>query len=129
MLVLKKLVARARELRQRQSRAETEAWEIVRNRRLAGAKFRRQFPIERYVADFACIEARLIVEIDGRSHDSPDQQAHDYGRTTCLQRLGWRVMRIRDDDVLSDPGRVAGRILRELTTPSPLTPLPEGEGK
>jgi very-short-patch-repair endonuclease len=52
MIVSRKLVARARELRQRQSRTEAEVWEIVRNRRLGGAKFRRQLPIERYVADF-----------------------------------------------------------------------------
>ncbi len=82
---------RARGMRKEQSRAERAVWELVRDRRL-GAKFRRQVPIDRYIADFACIDAKLIVEIDGMSHDVAEQRDYDAVRTSRLNELGWRVL-------------------------------------
>lgn len=92
---------RARGMRKQPSQAERAVWEIVRDSRL-GFKFRRQRPISRYIADFACMEAKLIVEIDGSSHDIGDQIAYDAERTSLLQALGWRVLRLPDALVLSD---------------------------
>ena len=61
---------RARELRARQTEAESLLWYVLRDRRLCGLKFRRQFPIEPYIVDFACVEKRFVVEIDGSNHDA-----------------------------------------------------------
>ncbi|MGD9965622.1 MAG: endonuclease domain-containing protein [Hyphomonadaceae bacterium] len=104
---------RARDMRKQQSRAERAVWEMVRDRRL-GAKFRRQFPIDRYIADFACVEAKLVLEVDGLSHEIADQIAYDAERTSRLNELGWRVLRVRDGLILSEPQRVADRIRATL---------------
>jgi very-short-patch-repair endonuclease len=115
------LITRARAMRKGQSRAESAVWEIVRANRL-GVKFRRQHPVEDYIADFACIEARLIVEVDGLSHDIAGQRDYDEERTRVLAVAGWRVLRVRDSDVLGDVGSVARSISAALN------PLPrEGE--
>lgn len=74
-------------------------------------KFRRQFGIDRYVADFACTAARLIVEIDGIAHDMGERPEQDEQRTASLQGLGWRVERIAAAKVLEDPHRIAESML------------------
>lgn len=109
---------RARGMRKQPSQAERAIWEIVRDGRL-GFKFRRQRPISRYVADFACLEARLIVEIDGASHDIADQIEYDAERMRILAALGWRVLRIRDALVLSDVSAASALITKALRQPSP----------
>lgn len=109
---------RARGMRKQPSQAERAIWNIVRDNRL-GFKFRRQRPISRYIADFACMEAKLIVEIDGLSHDLADQIEYDAERTRILNALGWRVLRIRDALVLSAASAAAARIVEALRQPSP----------
>lgn len=109
---------RARGMRKASSQAERAAWEIVRDHRL-GPKFRRQFPIDQYIADLACIEAKLIIEIDGSSHDVADQKLRDAERTARLEALGWRVLRLRDGFVLSERVAVAVLIAEALRRPSP----------
>ena len=109
---------RARGMRKQTSRAERAAWDIVRDNRL-GFKFRRQRPIGRYIADFACVDAKLVIEIDGSSHSLADQIDYDAERTSLLNKLGWRVLRIRDELVLSDPSAVAALIVEALRQPSP----------
>jgi very-short-patch-repair endonuclease len=78
------LITRARSMRTQPSRAERAVWEIVRGGKL-GAKFRRQHPIAGFIADFACIDAKLIVEVDGLSHDDEVQRAYDHARTQALK--------------------------------------------
>jgi very-short-patch-repair endonuclease len=109
------LITRARAMRKGQSRAESAVWEMVRANRL-GVKFRRQHPVEGYIADFACIEAKLIVEVDGLSHDIAEQRIYDAERTRVLAAAGWRVLRVRDRDALGDPNAVA-RVLRTALNP------------
>ncbi|MBL8545066.1 MAG: DUF559 domain-containing protein [Hyphomonadaceae bacterium] len=110
-------------MRKQPSQAEHIVWELVRGRQL-GAKFRRQHPIDNYIADFACIDAKLIVEIDGRSHDTEEQRLWDDQRARRLNELGWRLFVVRDDDILRDAPAVVERITSELrATPSPC-PLP-----
>lgn len=109
---------RARGMRKQPSEAERAVWEIVRDNRL-GAKFRRQRPISRYIADFACMEAKLIIEIDGNSHDIADQIERDAERTRILNTLGWRVLRLRDALVLSDERAASALIVAALRQPSP----------
>lgn len=107
-------------MRKQPSQAERAAWELLRDRRVLGAKFRRQHPIDNYIADFACVDAKLIVEIDGRSHDTEQQRSRDEERAKRLNELGWRLLVVRDDDILGDSLSVAERIASELrASPSP----------
>jgi very-short-patch-repair endonuclease len=87
---------RARELRKSSPDAELAMWRALRDRQLDGYKFRRQRPIGRFFADFACIDAMLIVELDGGQHSEPEAMAADEQRTTELRRLGFQVLRFSD---------------------------------
>ncbi|MCA8992149.1 MAG: endonuclease domain-containing protein [Planctomycetaceae bacterium] len=90
----------AREHRRNATQPEKKLWMALRDRRLAGLKFRRQFPVEGFIADFACVEQKLIIEVDGDSH--ADQYSHDMTRQETLERAGWRVARVSNDDVLQN---------------------------
>jgi very-short-patch-repair endonuclease len=81
----------ASHLRTNQTDAEKRLWQALRNRQLAGFKFRRQFPLPPYIADFVCLECRLIVEVDGGQH--VEQQEYDDERTRVLLSQGFRVLR------------------------------------
>src|SRR4051794_22401855 len=89
----------ARSMRRKPTDAEQRLWRELRSRRLDSIKFRRQVPIGRYIADFACLEARLIVEIDGSQHAD---SKYDAVRNADLNALGFRVLRLWNDDVLKD---------------------------
>ncbi len=108
--------ALARHLRREQTPAEARLWALVRGRRLANAKFRRQVPIDRYVADFVCMEARLIVEIDGRIHDDEEAQIRDIERTAVLESCGYFLIRLANDVVLNAPGEACDVIIAALRT-------------
>ncbi len=110
-------IDRARELRSFQTLAERTLWQRLRGRRLAGLKFRRQAPIDRYIADFACLEARLIVELDGPVHE--DRYEQDEQRIDVLRSLGWHVLRFDNESVIAEPGRVLDGILAELGRSAP----------
>lgn len=119
----------ARSLRRNSTEAEQRLWRHVRNRQLGGFKFKRQETIGPFVADFACVECKLIVEADGGQH-SDDA---DHERTAYLQRLGWRILRFWNNDVLQNTDGVLETILvacldKKEGKPSPC-PLPlAGEG-
>jgi very-short-patch-repair endonuclease len=104
------LKQRARQLRQVMTPPERRLWEILRDRRLGGFKFRRQHPIGPYVADHYCSECGLVVELDGTSHESTGQQ--DTERTEYLESQGVKVVRVMNDDLLHHPDAVATLILR-----------------
>ena len=112
--------------------AEQKLWSLLRNRRLGRLKFRRQVPVAGYIADFYCIEKRLVVELDGGQHNEPDQRAADEQRTRDLRDHGIDVIRFWDHEVLKYPDAVARTIYRHLTTlerPSPQpSPGVPGEG-
>jgi very-short-patch-repair endonuclease len=110
-------VDRARALRAGQTDAELLLWHHLRNRRLQGWKFRRQHEIGRYIADFVCSDAALIVELDGGQHG--EQMAYDECRTVELQALGYMVLRFWNNDVLRDTESVLEVILDVLTRASP----------
>lgn len=117
-----KLVKRARELRQKQTPAEEVMWELVRNRHLAGLKFRRQHQIGPYIVDFFCNEKKLVVELDGDVHESEEQKKHDHKRDAYLHSLGFTVLRFENSDFLNDPQSA----LEQIAGPH-LNPLPAGE--
>jgi very-short-patch-repair endonuclease len=80
--------------------AEEKLWSYLRNRQVSGFKFRRQHVIDRYVVDFVCIEAKLIVEVDGDIHLEGNHPQRDAERTRDLEDEGFRVIRFTNDDVL-----------------------------
>ena len=113
----------ARRLRRDQTDAERVLWFRLRDRRLAGWKFRRQAPIDRYVVDFVCADARLIVELDGGQHTERAEQ--DAARTAILQSMGYLVLRFWDNDVLANTDGVVETILNALQQQAPEPPHPD----
>jgi very-short-patch-repair endonuclease len=91
---------RARALRSSSTPAERLLWRHLRRRGLAGARFRRQHPIESFVVDFYCPQAHLVVEVDGPSHDLDAAAAHDERRLRFLEARGLMVLHLSNDDVL-----------------------------
>ncbi|MDZ4806778.1 MAG: endonuclease domain-containing protein [Bacteroidota bacterium] len=94
-----KLYQYGRELRQSSTKAETILWEYLRNRKLEGLKFRRQHPIDKFVADFYCHEKKLVVELDGAVHDDKMNAQYDEARTYELKGSGIKVIRFRNSEV------------------------------
>lgn len=122
----KLLLARAKDLRRHSSDAEQRLWRYLRGRQMMGCKFRRQVVIEPYIVDFACLEAKLIIEADGGQHDV--QRNYDAERTLRLDGMGYRVMRFWNHEILNETQSVLAQIRRALIeSPHPI-PLPEGEG-
>ena len=120
---------RERRLRRVQTEAERALWQRLRDRRLLGCKFRRQQRIGPYFADFACVEAMLVVELDGSQHLT--QQRHDDVRTSFLEAQGFRVLRFWNDDALRDTAAVLAAIATALAPHPPfghLLPAERGEG-
>ena len=98
----------AKRLRRDMTEAEERLWQELRDRRLDGIKFRRQAPVGRFVADFLCAEAMLIVEIDGSQHADSE---HDRLRDAELKARGFRVLRFWNDDVLREMDSVCDTII------------------
>jgi ATP-dependent helicase HrpA/adenine-specific DNA-methyltransferase len=123
------LLQRAREMRQPQTAAEATLWRAVRNRNLV-YKFRRQHPIDRFIIDFYCAQAKLCIELDGESHLEPDEMEYDKVRTEYLKGLGYKVIRFTNNDVRYNIQAVVDTIVKEieslLSTPSPLQGAPKG---
>ena len=87
-------------------------WSHLRSRRLGGFKFRRQAPLDRYVADFLCVEAKLIVEVDGPTHDG--RAVADQARTEAFGAMGYLVLRFGNSDVLTNIDGVLDEIFHTL---------------
>ncbi|MFL6235365.1 MAG: endonuclease domain-containing protein [Thermoanaerobaculia bacterium] len=129
--------SRAQILRGSPTPAEREMWEILRDRRLAGIKFRRQSPISIFVADFYCARLKLVVELDGEVHSDRRQAAHDENRDFYLRSLGCAILRFPNRDLFQNREAVLSQILEVATTlqaqadepPGPSSPSPRsGEG-
>ncbi|HMC91818.1 MAG TPA: DUF559 domain-containing protein [Allosphingosinicella sp.] len=111
----KRLTPLARQLRRSSTDAEQRLWHHLRGRRLEGFKFRRQFTIGRFIADFACEQARLVVEVDGSQHVG---SAADAARTASLEEAGYLVLRFWNNDILGNTDgvlKVIARALRNAT--------------
>lgn len=107
-----KLKPLAREMRKEPTPAENALWQRLRGKQVLGYKFRRQHPIDRFIVDFYCTEARLVVEVDGPVHDYTQEE--DAIRTEFIESLGLRVIRFNNDDVLQQIDTVLERIGEEL---------------
>jgi very-short-patch-repair endonuclease len=126
----------ARRLRRNQTDAERTLWFQLRDRRLDGWKFRRQVPIDRYVVDFFCADAHLIIELDGGQHAIRAQ--HDEERTRILEAMGYLVLRFWNNDVTGNIDGVLQVIIETLEShssesfagssePPHPNPLPSGQ--
>jgi very-short-patch-repair endonuclease len=124
-LARQKLRDRARQLRNEQTDAEAKLWARLRARQISGVKFRRQHPIGPYVADFCCVEHRLIIEIDGGQH--AEQMQSDQRRTAILKLHGFRVLRFWNNEVLANLDAVLEQIYQALNNPHPSLSL-KGRG-
>jgi very-short-patch-repair endonuclease len=107
---------RARRLRHEQTDAEALLWRHLRDARLNGFKFRRQFPIDKFIADFCCLRSKLVIELDGEQH--AEQATRDALRSEALARRGYRVLRFWNDEALTNMDGVLEVILQTLN-PSP----------
>jgi very-short-patch-repair endonuclease len=134
-----KLRRRVRRLRHQQTKAESLLWSVLRDRRLEGFKFRPQVLIANYIVDFLCRRAKLIVEVDGATHSSSEELAYDRRRELFLSRLGYRVLRVGNDDIYKNMTGVLSAVLESLEAvpqaedpssapPGTFSPLARGEG-
>lgn len=121
------LLETARELRKKQTSAETLFWEVVRDRRFMGLKFRRQHQIGDYIADFYCHEKRLVIELDGGVHSQ--RQKKDHKRDAWMKAQGFKVLRLPNEQVLEDPQSVLEQIAAHCSAGKGSFPLPVGEGQ
>jgi very-short-patch-repair endonuclease len=110
---------RARQLRANASDAEQKLWRLLRQKRLNGLRFRRQFPLGPYFADFVCLPARLVIEVDGSQHGEASQAAHDMRRTAWLSRDNFRVIRFWASEVMTNINAVMEGIEAALQIPLP----------
>jgi very-short-patch-repair endonuclease len=108
---------RARSLRSGMTDSERMLWRALRGKQLNGRRFRRQHPIGQYIADFACIEQKIVIELDGGQHQ--EQLAHDEQRSAYLRAHGWRVLRFWNNEVLSNLDGVLTVIAENLTLVPP----------
>jgi very-short-patch-repair endonuclease len=113
-----KLLTHAREMRRHQTAPETILWVALRNRQLAGLKFRRQMPLGPFIADFYCAEARLVIEIDGATHANPDI---DRDRDAWMRNNDIRVLRFWNNEVTTNLLGVLARISEVAARPGAST--------
>jgi len=104
------LFSLALHMRKNPTEAETAMWKMLRKFRQSGFPFRRQHPIEFYIADFYCHNLRLVIEVDGEIHTEKEIQSHDEGRTGELERFGIKVLRFTNNQILHDSDLVVEKI-------------------
>ncbi len=109
--------AHARELRTRTTEAEALLWQQLRGRRFQGFKFRRQRPLGPYILDFVCLEAGLVIEVDGWQHS--DQHAYDQKRTELIKSQGLIVIRFWNHEVMNETPAVLEKIWQTLQALTP----------
>ena len=108
----------AKDLRRAMTNAEVILWSRLRQGALAGLRFRRQHPIGPYIADFACISARLVIEIDGATHSTKTELNRDARRDAFLSQNGWNILRFGNQDVYHHLDGVLETILSHTPTPA-----------
>lgn len=117
---------RAKRLRRELTPSEKKLWRVLRELKHEGAHFRKQCQVGHFVYDFAALSHRLLIELDGGAHDWEDVQERDRVKTADAETRGFRVLRIRNEE-LSDMECVVDRVRAHLLPPTP-GPSPKGEG-
>jgi len=103
-----------RKLRQNQTNAEELVWRFLRNRQMLGYKFKRQYSVDHFVIDFYCPELKLAVEIDGGTHNNPEQKKKDIGRQKYLEAFNIKFVRIKDEELFGNPNKAFNKIERAI---------------
>ncbi len=124
-----KLRSNARALRQNATDAERILWSELRGHRLLGAGFRRQVPIDRYIADFVCHAARLVIELDGGQHFSSQGEQRDALRSAAIEAKGFQILRFANKDVMSNRAGVLETIAAAIAARAPTLALPRKRGR
>ena len=106
---------RAEELRKKMTISEGILWDELKGKKVNGLKFRRQHPLNNFIADFYCHQKRLVIELDGSVHDGIDQNDYDLGRTEELNKFGIKVIRFRNEQVIRNVKEVLDKIKRVLS--------------
>ena len=104
----------AKRLRKEMTAAEKFLWKIVRRKAIQGFKFRRQHPIDYYVADFYCHKVKLVVEVDGDIHDLEEIRIKDENRDAAMRKYGLKILRVKNEDVLFNAELVVKEIEKYL---------------
>lgn len=118
MLADRKTLARAKALRRPLTNAERILWSRLKGRQLHGWLFRVQHPVGPYIADFACVRRRLVVEVDGATHSTLAERQHDERRARYLNSRGWMVLRFWNDEIYRDLDAVLRSLSDILPPPS-----------
>jgi very-short-patch-repair endonuclease len=123
----------AKQLRQAMTRAETLLWRYLKANRIDGLGFRRQVPFRNYIADFACLSVKLVVELDGESHDFEERQTADQVRDAIFVSEGFQVLRFTNEQVMSNLEGVVEAIRQAASSRASGSPPPRpsptrGEG-
>ena len=108
----------AKQLRQSMTDAEVILWSRLRRWPAHAIKFRRQHPIGIYIADFAVVSARLVIEVDGATHSSDAERSYDEVREIYLRLRGWRILRVQNDDIYKRLADVLEYIASQIPPPS-----------
>jgi very-short-patch-repair endonuclease len=119
-----KLRSNARALRKNSTDAARILWSELRDHRLNGVSFRRQVPIQNYIADFVCHAAKLVIELDGGQHFSDGQEAADAKRSAVIEAKGFRVVRFSNHDVMTNRAGVLEIIATAIVERAPTPTLP-----
>jgi very-short-patch-repair endonuclease len=112
------LATLARDLRRQQTSAEELLWQLLRDRKLLGVKFRRQHQFGDYIADFFCREANVVIECDGEVHNRNDARQHDRNRDAYMISQGLRIVRISNHRILNETESVLFEIQNHLSASS-----------
>lgn len=105
---------KARSLRKNMTEQERKLWQYLRKRSINNFKFRRQYPIGNYIVDFACLEKRLVIEIDGGQHNQSDNILYDQNRTQYIEKCDYKVIRFWNNEIENNIKGVYEEILKYL---------------
>jgi very-short-patch-repair endonuclease len=107
-------------LRKNMTLAELILWKKLKNRKIFNTKFRRQHPVDIFIVDFYCHEYKLAIEIDGEIHSNEEKHDYDLGRSAVLNKLGIKVIRFTNDQIVFNIDQVITRIKEVITELVPL---------
>ncbi|MFZ2156499.1 MAG: endonuclease domain-containing protein [Bradyrhizobium sp.] len=124
-----KLRSNARALRKNSTDAERILWSELRGHRLNGAGFRRQVPVDNYIADFMCHAAKLVIELDGGQHFSDRAEQRDAARSAVIEAKGFQVLRFSNHDVMTNRAGVLETIAAAVAARAPTLTLPRERGR
>jgi very-short-patch-repair endonuclease len=116
----KSIFLKAIELRNNPTQAEKILWEHLNNRDLFNLRFKRQHPIDIFIADFYCHKYKLVIEVDGEIHNNPENKEYDEGRDFEMAKYGIKILRFTNREVLENINVVIARIKQEIASLSPL---------